>query len=421
MSEQPQRRKRGRYIKNGYFKWAGAEIVGLKRRPDGRFYAAANPDKKFGKDPALAVHRFNQWKADQENESEPFDPFEANSGMGSLVDAEREYIRNLILFDPRQASVELNIPELAYFHELKPPPDPTMTLEALGKKYHDEKRNKRGKPLAPDHKRQSIVWWDEFLSIIGVSNAQQIAQSLIVKYRDTIMAEFDNGKAPTYVKLRFGKVKTIFAFGVDNGIDVAELRRVLDLCRILIVPADNPVDPQPIAPADFQALLDAADVRQTAILLCGLNFCMHSSEVAALQKSELKNGTLVTQRSKTGITRIAVVWKRTRKAVDAYLRAKSHNGKHLFNSRIGTALTAKAVGRMIQSLRQKAELPESVSFDTIRDGAYSAAIEAGADLTQAKLLAGHKVGMADHYVRRNSKMVSDCCEAIESHFFGNQT
>lgn len=37
--------------------------------------------------------------------------------------------------------------------------------------------------------------------------------------------------------------------------------------------------------------------------------------------------------------------------------------------------------------------------------------------TQAKLLAGHKVGMPDHYVRRNPKMVENCCRAIERHFF----
>ena len=58
-----------------------------------------------------------------------------------------------------------------------------------------------------------------------------------------------------------------------------------------------------------------------------------------------------------------------------------------------------------------------ITFDTIRDGAYTAAIEAGADLTQAKLLAGHKVGMLDHYIRRNPKMVADCCSAIEAHYF----
>lgn len=37
-----------------------------------------------------------------------------------------------------------------------------------------------------------------------------------------------------------------------------------------------------------------------------------------------------------------------------------------------------------------------------------------------KLLAGHPVGMADHYVKRNPKMVATCCAAIEQHYFGGR-
>lgn len=48
--------------------------------------------------------------------------------------------------------------------------------------------------------------------------------------------------------------------------------------------------------------------------------------------------------------------------------------------------------------------------------AYTLAVEAGGDLTHAKLLAGHRVGISDAYVKRNPSIVADACEAIERHY-----
>ncbi len=432
MSEKPQqtgKNKRGKYRSVGYYSHQGKEIVGLKRRPDGRFYASSNPNKKFGKDPSKAVHAFYVWKAQQSDSL--IEPPEGSDVLAYVEDdfgteqpttqLHKEYwtayFRNLILTNPRQAAIELDVPHLADKPVMASAAK--LTLEELGDKYHKERRNKQGELLEPKHVRQSKKWWQQFLDIVEVKTVKELTPDKINKYNDAIMSEFDGGKEPTYVKLRFGKVKTIFNFAIDKGIDPAEYRRVLDLCRVLEIPAPNPANPNPITPDDFSALLEKADVRQRAILLCGLNFCMHSGEVAELQKSDinLKAKTLVGVRPKNRKTRIGIVWTRTAEAIENYLKAKPHNAPHLFNSRIGTPLTSKAVGRLVISLRRKAGLPETVSFDTIRDGAYTAAIEGGADLLHAKLLAGHAVGMTDQYVRRNPKMVADACEAIEKLYF----
>jgi len=176
----------------------------------------------------------------------------------------------------------------------------------------------------------------------------------------------------------------------------------------------------PIAPEDIAALLSVANVRQKAILLTALNLCMKSGEVADPNKPDVnwKTGTVVTQRSKTGVTRVGVLWQRTLDAIREYQEKHPHCGKHLFSPRIGTRLTAKAAGRIVIHLRRAAGLPESVNFDTIRDGGYTAAIEGGASEVHAKLLDGHKVKMSDQYVRRNPRMVADACETIERHYFG---
>ena len=63
-------------------------------------------------------------------------------------------------------------------------------------------------------------------------------------------------------------------------------------------------------------------------------------------------------------------------------------------------------------------LDRSVGFAHLRDGAYTSAVEAGADLTRAKLLAGHRVGISDAYVKPDPLMVAGACLAIERHYFG---
>ena len=39
-------------------------------------------------------------------------------------------------------------------------------------------------------------------------------------------------------------------------------------------------------------------------------------------------------------------------------------------------------------------------------------------LTISSLIAGHKTGIKDRYVKRNPQMVKAGCEAIERHYFG---
>lgn len=65
--------------------------------------------------------------------------------------------------------------------------------------------------------------------------------------------------------------------------------------------------------------------------------------------------------------------------------------------------------------RRKSGLDETVNFDTIHGGGYTAAIEGSASEVYAKLLAGHKVKMLDQYVRHNPWMVADACEPFELH------
>lgn len=59
-----------------------------------------------------------------------------------------------------------------------------------------------------------------------------------------------------------------------------------------------------------------------------------------------------------------------------------------------------------------------MEFNALRDGAYTAACEAGVDINVTRILAGHSSGMADHYVQRRPAIVRPACEAVEKHYFG---
>lgn len=52
-----------------------------------------------------------------------------------------------------------------------------------------------------------------------------------------------------------------------------------------------------------------------------------------------------------------------------------------------------------------------------RDGAYTAAIDSGATVDEAKFLAGHAIGISDHYLKRKPTMVAGAVEGIRKAYF----
>lgn len=406
MSSRPRR-----YRKGGYATIGGKEITGLKRRPDGRFYSADTPTKTFGKDPHLALHKFNQWR---EAQGEPivieFDPM----NVTGAIERERQRIRTLILTDPRQAALELDIPHLAY-HPAEPAA-PDFDLKGLLDYYHKECRYK-GKPLSATNVKEGSSNWDEFVRFVGVRYVADITEQVIESYGTNVLERYDRDDySPTWVKHKFDKVKAVLRFAIKRNKDAAECERVLRICTAYLNPPPKKRNaPRPITREELHALLKVANKRQKGIILCGLNFCMHSGEVVGLLKADIQGDELVTTRPKTDVVRVAVVWERTRKAIEAL---EPHGAEHIFVGRTGKPLTNNIIGEAIRGLRKRAGLTPQVSFDSIRDGAYTAAVRADVGLDKARLLAGHSTGISDAYVQRHPQMVADCCRAIEAHYFG---
>ncbi len=432
--------KRGRKPKH-YVTSDGETIVGLTKRADGRFGPVGVAGVAFGSDEATAIARFRKWEAERDGtawEKHVGDDLKVDSiwygmrftGPGKSTTAAgrrlekmalayvaeyRKFIRNLILTNPHQAAIELDIEELKWFDEFRSP-GLSVRLEDIGEAY----RSKR-KKISDTWRRKVKRFWSEFVDAVGVETVAEISADDISRYHNIVWDDYEkNDRSPTYVAHRFQCIKTMLNHAMKQGKDHKHIRRVIDLCAMFTTPDKTGTDPHPISREHFDALLAVSDAKWTAMFLLALNAAFYPSEVAAVKKShvDLDAATLVMDRSKTGVPRIAVLWNRTVEAIREYLDGSRNESEYLFVSATGAPYNANHASRNFRRRRTEAELPDEVKFDNIRDGAYTAAVEGGADVNQAKMLAGHRVGISDHYLKRNPSMVADACRAIEERYFG---
>lgn len=277
----------------------------------GRFYIAPDEPRQYlGKDLPLAIMRFNEVAKKKLNQTGlvGFDVVWSNDEairdrlghdvasvelktQEQLDTIYRQKHRDLILTNPQQAAREFGIPELANLATL-PRPEPSMPLTELLTAYQTQ-------PNAPTKEWLATVetYWLEFGKQTEAKTVGEINADNMRAYLDTTVA---NGKA---IQNRFGAIKSVLSNAMKIGKDQANIKRALDLTRMLEAPKkDDRAEPQPINPKDFKKLVAASDVTFKAIFLLSLNASLHRSEVAAVQKTEidLKRKTLNMERGKTG-------------------------------------------------------------------------------------------------------------------------
>lgn len=144
------------------------------------------------------------------------------------------------------------------------------------------------------------------------------------------------------------------------------------------------------------------------------NCAMYLQEAIRIEWSEIKNGCLVTHRAKTGTcVRVAVLWPETLAA----LAKVKKRGDFIFYSYAGEPLGIKGAELRFRNLREAAKV-EHVISSQIRDGAYTAAVEANVSESLCKPLAGHRSGISDHYLKRKPSMVAPACEAVRARYIG---
>jgi len=281
-------------------------------------------------------------------------------------------------------AAKVGIPELAYLDRLRPS-EASATLDSIRDQYF----KKRKKNITKTCYRDGLRFWNEFVEIVSVDKVSEITTDHVRSYLESVYAAYQTGKSPTYVSNRFSTIKTIFNYALKQQVDNENVSRVIQFLKMLESPTKkNSVNLHVVEPSDFHALLDVADARMRAILLLSLNAAYLPVDVIRIQKDAIdwKTGYLRDIRTKTGIPRIACLWKRTITALQDYLKENPHDHPQIF------------VG--------------------VRKSAETAAIQNGADSLHVDMLLGHvATGVKDSYLLRKPEMVRDACRAIEAHFF----
>lgn len=320
------------------------------------------------------------------------------------------WMRELLIERPEYVAEKLGIPELARLADL-PKRKPSPTLDELIDLYVEHGR-------CSDHeKKKSRTGWADFSDAMkakGITTANKITTEAVAEWQSDVVGR---GKSAAYVAYRITKVKAVLNLARKHGRDVAS---AIEACAILTKPKQAEFNPQPISRQDFGKLFDAADDVFRAFLLLGLNCAMYPSELFAVEwKSvDLTKGTLSTSRGKTGVSRVAVLWPRTVEALEKLER----RNEYVFGPVArypGDAPSVKTATTRWGLLRKAAGVSTDVKMADLRDGAQTAAAEAGVPLDQIRVLAGHRTGISDHYVRRRPTLVADACRAIEEAYFGS--
>lgn len=408
----------------------GTQVIGLSRQADGRWRISGTGEVFFEPDENLALARFEQVMATLRGQNTVELPIRVRSIEGAVAAAARAggtrlrmkikpnepttfaiavnsdsfwaAVRRLLLEDPKRVALRTGIEWVARGAEL-PQPKPSPTLQHIGNLYCA----KSG--LSTNEAGRSRLFWKEFTTAVGISTVRELTHEHLAQYEAMTQERKLSAKSRLH---RFRKIRTVFAYAIKRGIGIDDCRRALDITAMLEVKDHAPLDPQPVSAPQFRALLRAAvrakDNVFAAMLLLSLNAALYPGEAASIRWDEidLQKTQLVTRRPKTGVSRIAVLWPETCRALKLIPRI----GEYVFNTKVRSYTVFSALASW-RKYRTAAKLGSEVVFSRIRDAAYSIALTVS--LEQAKLLAGHRLaGAADHYVRRNPQMVGEACKEI---------
>lgn len=418
----------------------GEVIPGLSKAPnDGRWRIVETGQKFTEPDEQRAIAKFRSFqnKNAKINLELPWqkghDPTLNATGFSVTLDNETEqvtesaatypideaaiwaWVKTKLIDDPIAASLKLGIPEIANLKQIKIRQE--IKLEDLLNNYMGKNISK--KTRSPEAGKAVFI---KFLKQTGFQKLSDITIPGLVSFRNFV--DNDSGIGPATKRFWYRKIKTILRQNMRYGIDGEQIREALDKLSVLYTDDPMPqVNPQPISRDDFHKLLNAANPFWKAIILMSLNCCLHLGETVTMRWSELKldgaekvYATIRTKTQKHKIPRAAVLWEETIKALAQVNHPK--DAEYVFTTKYGTRYNRAAAGNLFMKIRTRAKVSNSVKFDSIRDGAYTAATRAIDGEKLARLLAGHSSGMADHYVLRNPEIVKPACDAVYSHYFG---
>jgi integrase len=297
----------------------------------------------------------------------------------------------------------VGFPELLNLHLLQAPPEPLTLPEMIDRYVQD-------KSFAQDHQStDSKTKWQMFVQSVGVDTFDNITNDGLQRYKSTI----ENKYALRTQKNHYNVVQAILSHSADvykehrSGIEElkSEIRRNCQKWSQDKKTKARKKQPKPMPIEHFRTLLDAAKNESKlayALFLSAANFALHGKEAADLKHSDINLDTLElnSSRSKSGVTRVAIIWQETARAIKEFQQSdeNNHHPDYVFVNGDGKPMNIHKLNRLVRKLRKAAHLPDTIVFDGIRDMTRTAM---GAEnLLAAKWVMGHSTGEDDTYAFR---------------------
>ena len=415
-------------------KLGGDPIVGLMRLKDGRWRASGPAKYTFTEpDEKLAIAHFREWEANKfesnlgklkvhpDAEAAMLDIARRTIDAGGSLDVTLErahdgskawavtddhlspkqwaWLRQQIIKRPKWVAERVGVEKIGYLRDVQEP-ERVPTLDELGQIWEQHFNS------SAEQRRKCPIAFNNFRDVTGIKGIEDIKPDVVVAYRDKVYARKLTGKGQSNL---FTRIRRYLSFFRDRAIAIDTINRALSYLALL-TPNQTTItlDPKPIEVGDWKKLLAKADGNDRAMILLMLNTAMYVAEVVRLRWKDLRDGCLVTHRSKTGkCVRVATLWKET---LDALAKVE-RRGPYIFVNYAGAPLANKGAEKRFRDLRDAAKVPH-VTSSMLRDGAYTAAVEANVTSNLCQLLVGHRSGLQDNYVKRKPRMVAPACEAI---------
>jgi integrase len=315
-------------------------------------------------------------------------------------------VRREIVTRPQYVAKMTGIEQIGYLSDLKPP-ETLPTFEELETLWTGKAN------VLPEEKRKVLADWKRFVRDASITSLKDITPPTVLAYRSKVYGMDLSAKRQQHL---FNRARRIISFAKSNAIAMDACTAALDAMGLL-TPDDTTVsiNPSPIEPKDFNALMKVAKGDDRAMLLLMLNAALHTQECLDLTWDNIKGNVLIAHRKKKGkFLRIATLWPET----VAALAKVEKKGEHIFYAKQnGMPLKIAGAGRRFRILRKRAKVPH-VEADQIRDGAATAAAAANCNDRLINLLLGHRnPGMRDIYAKRNPELVRPACDAVYAVYF----
>jgi len=396
-------------------------INGLSKMKDGRWRIIGTHIRFTEADERLAIAKFRRMTQSDPSRDAIFMPQTEPERYGTenakhirslqlsmnaaLVDPASlwAHVRKEIIERPLWVAEQVGIEQIGYLLDL-PKPEPLPTFDELKKVWTTYAK------CATNQRQKVVRAWDDFVETTGIENLRAITPQLVVSYQDDVYARELSGKQQQHM---FGGIRRVLSFARERALAVDTINQCLGYLKILKPSETSTVlDPKPIEVGDWQKLHAASVGEDRAMILICLNAAMYLGEAIRLEWSDIVEGCISTRREKTGkCVRVCVLWPETIEAV----RAVERKGDRIFLNYRKEPLRICGAMRRFSALADTAKVPH-VTASQLRDGAYTAAVQANVTTALCQLLVGHRSGMADHYVLRNPQMVKPATEAIRAHY-----